>query len=179
MTRYALSLLAAVIALPLLLGSCAHTGWGPQPKKNIVRSVTLEIILKQEAPSKEAEGGGALETIDLMKVIQRVNIGQEFTDRDEKRVTYTEKESGVDVPVTGRQAFVLTGKTIPYDDYQFSLNMELQYVDDKEKINFQVKPSVLLYYESGDETLVARSGSFRVMLRVSSPTLLPASEPEK
>ena len=165
MTKY-LMLFAAVLFAAAALMGCAHRGF-PPTKPAVAKCVTLEITLTQEVES--TEGGGALETKELMKVVQRVSIGNEYASRTEKTKTYKEMEADVETDVTGREVFSIAGDSKYLDNDKFLLSMELQYTDDETKVNFSAKPSAILPYESTDAVVLTESGAFKVTLKVSKP----------
>jgi hypothetical protein len=167
MNRYALFVLVAVLAVAILAGCASHRGFPPRGNA-ASRSITVEITLREEAES--TEGGGALETKDLMKLVQRVNIGEDFESRNEERKEYTRKESGVDVTVTGRKMFSIDGSTkaLKGSD-KFVLSVELQYLDEEANKEFSASPSTMLPFKESDEIILTESGQYTVTLKLSEP----------
>jgi hypothetical protein len=164
--RYITLVVAVVFAAAAVTGCLAKRGY-PGAKPSVAKCVTLEITLTQEVQSQE--GGGALETKELMKVVQRITVGTEFESRDEKKKDYKEMESGVEVDVTGKEVFSVSGNSKTLDTDNFLLMVELQYVDEEAKVNFDAKPSAIIAYDSTDEVVLTESGAFKITLKVSQP----------
>jgi hypothetical protein len=164
MIRY-LMLLAAVVFAAIALTGCNAIPGHPPEKPTVAKCVTLEITLTEEVESKE--GGGALESKELMKVVQRISIGSEFESRSEKKKDYKEIESGVEVDVTGKEVFSISGDSKYLDEYRFLLNMDLQYADEEMKVNFSATPSTILAYATTDSVVITESGPFKITLRLS------------
>lgn len=170
MKRYAVLLAIAAVAAALAAG-CSGSAVRPTKGRNVPATascVTLEFTFKEITESET--GGGAIEEKVRMKLIQRVTIGSEFETHDEKTVSYEEDVEGIKVPVTGLRMFTVGGVTkLLGDSRKFSLNAELRYIDEPEKINFSAKPSAVISMDSAEEIVISESGSITVTLKVTAP----------